>query len=231
MPADTVRRMNARGRVLTAAATAALLSTMLSACSHTASGSGSLGQANSTGDAGIGSPAPAPSPGGTQGQHGGGTGGGGNGGTGSPSASASSSQPNTGGTNVFTFAASNYAVAGTGSCSWILDGANRIQLWVGFTITHSGLLTAPVPWSVGDDKDSYSETGTTTAFPATVTAKLGGDTSLFSASKWPGTTVTVTMTLMPQGGDGSSSDNKASVRVTVPDSAPGVDLLEPLTCS
>jgi len=221
--------MNVRFRLAAAAVATAMMCALVAACSHASNGTGSVGQAGGAPtDAGFGSPAPAPTPsaGATQGNsHGGGNPGGGTSSSSSPASGGKGSIP------VFTFAGSNYSVAGTGSCHWILDGADHLQLWVDFTISYSGFLgPSPVAWSAGNDKDSYSASNTASTFPTTITVKLGG-TILFEQSKWPGTTVTVTMTLTPQGSDGNAGDNTASVRVTVPDFAPGVDLLEPLTCS
>src|SRR5215813_11418404 len=223
--------MTARQRSVTATAIGAVVVTFLAACSHAnASRSGTLGSAIAPSATGLGS-APSPNP--TPGKNGsGGNGGGGNGSTGhgSASTSASSGTPSSPGNTVYTFIAPNFSAKATGHCAWDADQAGNIYLDTEFTISYSGLVASTAtPWSVGNDRNSYTTTGTATSLPKTFNVRMGGQP--FSASAWPGNVVKVTMTISPSGSDSNAADNTASIKLHLPSNPPTADLLTTVPCS
>lgn len=127
----------------------------------------------------------------------------------------------------------DYSVTAIQNCHWIMDAATHLSLSSEYTIAYQSLIPAvQVPWALANSRNTLRvETRKPPQLlPVTFTVTMT-DTQTFANSAWPGTTVDLIMRIYPQTEDTYAGDDAITVRIDVPSSPPGTDLLNPIPCT
>lgn len=121
----------------------------------------------------------------------------------------------------------DYAIRATTSCYW-RAGGSPLQIGAQWTISFSNKVAPqPLTATLTNDLTSDQSTLTYTTQDLETIASLGGQMQMFlgsqlaQSSPFPGHTVTLTLTITPQGADLSSTNNVADVVVDVPSDTSG----------
>jgi hypothetical protein len=114
-----------------------------------------------------------------------------------------------------------------------MDGATHLSLSSEYTIAYQGLIPAvQVPWALTNSRNTLrvENSQPPQSLPVTFTVTMK-DTQTFASSAWPGTTVDLIMRIYPQTEDTNAGDDAITVKIDVPSSPPGTDLLNPIPCT